>query len=269
MRTKASSVSETEEVPANIEFLTSSKNRVVVLRALTEGDTEAPELRRELGMPRSTFRRVLSELQERKYVEKSGAEFAATPLGEYVEEHFSEYTSRMNTVERLSEFYEHVPPSEIDIDFETLAESELFLSESYNPHAPVERFIEALNEGGNLRGLAPVISNVYTEAYRNVLLERDADSEVVFSRKIAEALLSRQEEMFHDIVENCLTQSYVYDGGFELGLGIVDGTVYVGSYDDDGIMRGLLENDTDEALSWAEGYYESHKQDVEPFESYL
>jgi len=269
MRTKKTDLAGGEGVPDSIEFLTSSKNRIVVLRALTEGNVEAPELRRELGMPRSTFRRVLSELQERKYVEKKGSTYAATPLGEYVEEHFSGYISRMNTVERLSEFYEHVPPSEIGVDFETLAESEVVLSESYNPHAPVERFIEALDDGGKLKGLAPVISNVYTEAYRNVLLERDADSEVVFSKKIAEVLLSRQEEMFHDIVENCLTQSYVYDGGFELGLGIVDGTVYVGSYDADGIMRGLLENDTDEALAWAEGYYESHKQDVEPFESYL
>lgn len=257
------------EVPDNIEFLTSSKNRVVVLRALTEGTVEAPELRRELGMPRSTFRRVLSELQERKYVEKNGSRYAATPLGEYVEEHFSDYTSKMDTVERLSEFYEHVPTSEIDIDFETLAESNVILSESYNPHAPVERFLDALDQGGELNGLAPVISNVYTQAYRNVLLERDADSEVVFSKKIAEALLSRQEEMFHDIIENCLTQSYVYEGEFELGLGIVDGTVYVGSYDSDGIMRGLLENDTEEALAWAVEYYESHKQDVEPFESYL
>jgi hypothetical protein len=34
-------------------------------------------------------------------------------------------------------------------------------------------------------------------------------------------------------------------------------------------MRGLLENDTDEMLTWAEEYYESHKQEVEPFESYL
>ena len=257
------------DMPENIEFLTSSNNRVVVLSALTEGYSGAPELRRDLGMPRSTFRRVLSELRERKYVEKKGSRYTATALGEYVEEQFSGYISKMDTVERLSEFYEHIPPSEIGVDFETIVESDVVLSESYNPHAPVERFLDALDGGNELKGLAPVVSNVYTEAYRKALLEESAESEVVFSRKIAEALLSRQEEMFQDIIDNCLTQSYVYEGEFTLGLAIIDGSVFVGSYDDDGIMRGLLENDTDEALEWAEEYYESHKKDVEPFESYL
>lgn len=256
-------------VPENIEFLTSSHNRIVVLRALTNGAAEPAELRRELGMPRSTFRRVLSELQERRYVEKSRGCYEATSLGEYVESHFSDYLDRMSTVEKLSEFYEHVPPSEIDVEIETVAESELTLAESFNPHAPVERFLEALDEGDELRGLAPVVSNVYTEAYQKALLEDSDESEVVFSRKIAEALLARQEEMFQYIIDTCLTQSYVYDGEFTLGMAIIDGEVYIGSYDSDGIMRGLLENDTDEMLEWAEGYYESHKEEVEPFESYL
>jgi len=256
-------------VPDNIEFLTSSHNRVVVLRALTQGVEEPTELRRELGMPRSTFRRVLSELQDRRYVEKNGRGYTATPLGEYVEEHFSDYLDKMGTVEKLSEFYEHVPPSEIDVETETVAESDLVLSESFNPHAPVERFLEALDDGDTLRGLAPVVSNVYTEAYQKALLEDSAESEVVFSRKIAEALLARQEEMFEYVMETCLTQSYVYDGEFTLGLAIIDGKVYIGSYDNDGIMRGLLENDTDEMLSWAEDYYERHKKEVEPFESYV
>jgi predicted transcriptional regulator len=256
-------------VPDNIEFLTSSHNRVVVLRALAEGVAEPTELRRNLDMPRSTFRRVLSELQERRYVEKKGRGYVATPLGEYVEEYFSEYIDKMGTVEKLSEFYEHVPPSEIDVEIETVAESDLVLSESFNPHAPVERFLEALDDGDTLKGLAPVVSNVYTEAYQKALLEDSDDSEVVFSRKIAEALLARQEEMFEYVMETCLTQSYVYDGEFTLGLAIIDGEVFIGSYDNDGIMRGLLENDTDEMLTWAEEYYESHKQEVEPFESYL
>jgi len=257
------------EVPENIEFLTSSQNRVAVLRALKEGVAEPTELRRDLDMPRSTFRRVLSELQERRYVEKSGRGYVATPLGGYVEEHFSEYIDKMGAVEELSEFYEHVPPSEIDVGTETIAESEIILSGSFNPHAPVERFLEALDEGEKINGLAPVVSNVYTEAYEKALLEDSEESEIVFSRKIAEALLARQEEMFEYIMETCLTQSYVYDGEFTLGLGIIDGKVFIGSYDSDGIMRGLLENDTDEMLAWAEEYYESRMQDVEPFESFL
>jgi len=242
---------------------------VAVLRALTDERAEPAELRRDLGMPRSTFRRVLSELRERRYVKKNRGSYTATALGEHVEEHFSEYIDKMQTVEKLSEFYEYVPPSEIDVEIDTVAESELFLSESLNPHAPVKRLMEALDEGDELRGLAPVVSNVYTEAYQKALLEDSPESEVVFSKKIAEALLARQEEMFQYINETCLTQSYVYDGEFTLGLAIIDGSVYIGSYDSDGIMRGLLENDTDEMLAWAEGYYESHKQDVEPFDSYI
>ena len=256
-------------VPDNIEFLTSSHNRGVVLRSLKDGVAEPTELRRDLDMPRSTFRRVLSELQEKRYIEKRGRGYVATPLGEYVEEHFSEYINKMGTVEKLSEFYEHVPPSELDVGIGTVAESDIVLSESFKPHAPVERFLEALDEGEELRGLAPVISNVYTEAYKKALLEDSPESEVVFSKKIAEAMLARQEDMFEYIISECLTQSYVYDGEFTLGLAIIDGEVFVGSYDSDGIMRGLLENDTEEMVAWAEDYYERHKQEVEPFEEYL
>jgi len=178
-----------QRVPENIEYLTSSCNRVKVLGALTERAGEATELREDLGIPRSTFRRILSELEERGWVNRRDGVYRATPLGEYVETYFTECVEVMDTVDRLGEFYEYAPYSETGVGVETLAESDIVVSEDYRPHAPIEAYLDAVEEADEITAMSPVISELYSEKYYEAITESGTTVENVIRERVAETIL--------------------------------------------------------------------------------
>ena len=256
------------ELPDNMEYLTSSSNRITVLRALVNEPGKPAEMRDRLDMPRSTFQRILSELQERSWAEKQNGVYSATALGRYVESHFDDYLTTMNKLDELECFFEYVSFSEIDVSFDKLVESEITVSDTYSPHAPMERLLEALEDADEVRGLAPIITDSHAEAYHDAILD-GTHVENVVERTVADIIVSRYEGWFDEVRGSGRTETYIYEGSFPLGLTIMDETVFVGAYDDDGIARALLENDTDEMLEWAEKYHEKYKSKSEPVDAYV
>lgn len=254
-----------DRVPDNIEYLTSSCNRVKVLGALTERAGEARQLREEIGMPRSTFRRILSELEDRGWVERTDGVYHATPLGEYVEAYFTDCVDTMGTVDRLAEFYEYAPFSEIDVEFEVLAESRVVVSEDYRPHAPIEEYLRAVEEADEIRALSPVISELYSEKYYEAITQRGTRVENVIRDRVAETILENWRGRMEEVRGHGNTETYVYEGEIPFGLMVADGVVYLTGHDDGGVMQVLVVNDADEMVGWAEDYLESYKRDAEPF----
>lgn len=257
-----------EGLPENIEYLTSSYNRVAVLRSLCEDSGSPSEVRERLDIPRSTFRRVLSELEERNWVEKTEGTYSATPLGECVEGRFSDTINTTRRLDDLEVFFEHVPFEEIDVGFSTVADSEVTTSDSYSPHAPMEEFLDAVRESDRVRGIAPVITDTYAQTYYEQI-KRGTEIKNVIQESVAEAILSRYTDMFEEVSEMEETDTHVYEGEFPLGLAIIDDEVLVSSFDPDGIMRGLIRNDSEEMLEWAEGYFEKYLNESEPLENSL
>lgn len=256
-------------LPENIEYLTSSCNRVTVLRALADEPGKPAEVRERIDIPRSTFRRILTELQERNWVEKNGGVYAATPLGEYVEGYFTECLGKMETLDNLTCFFEYVSFSEIDIGFESLVGSEVTVSGSYSPHAPMERYLEALEDADEVKGLSPVITDAYAETFYEAILDGDVYVENILQKEVADAILSRYRGMLEDVRETGNTETYLYEAEFPFGLSVFDGKVFLGAYDEDGILRALLETDDEEVLKWAERKYNGYKRESAELDSYL
>lgn len=258
-----------DSVPENIEYLTSSCNRVKVLRELVDGSGKPEGLREGLGIPRSTFQRILSELQERNWAEKRGGEYTATELGEYVEEYFTDCVSEMSTLDRLERFFEHAPFSEVGVGVGVLSESEVVVSSSVRPHAPTERTLSDLEEADEFYGLAPVITDVHSRRFHEAILEGDTYIENVVQDSVVRTIVSRFDGRYEDVRGTEMTDTYVYEGEMPIGLGILDGTVHVSAFDDDGIARALIVNDTDEMLEWARGYHTRYEEEAVPMEEYL
>jgi len=255
-----------ETVPEGIEYLASSSNRVVALKAIVRDSGEPAELREGLEMPRSTFQRILSELQDRNWAEKSEGIYTATPLGEYVEGYFDDCVGTMSGLDKLSRFFEYVPFSEIGVGMETLVDSEITVSGSYSPHAPTERLIEALEDADGVRGLSPVITDRAFEAFSDAIADSGVTVKNVVEKKVADAIISRYTDRLDEIGETDETGTYVYDGEIPMGMMIIDDTVFVSAFDEDGIARVLLQNDTDRMLGWAEGYHDRYRRESEPLD---
>lgn len=256
-----------ESIPDNIEYLTSSSNRVAVLRSLVEGPGKPSELRDMLGIPRSTFQRILSELQDRNWAEKKDGSYSATPLGKYVEGYFSDCVETTSTLNRLEAFFEYVPFSEIDVGFEALVESEVTVPDTYSPHAPMERVLDALEDADEVRAVSHVITERASKAFHEAVLDGTTVVNVI-ERSVAESIFTRYDDRIEEVRGTGRTETHVYDSEFPFGLCIMDDTVFVSAYDDDGISRATLENDTDEMLEWAERYHERYRKEAESIENY-
>jgi predicted transcriptional regulator len=256
------------KVPDNMGYLTSSSNRVAVLRSLVNSPGSPNEVRNRLGIPRSTFQRILSELQERNWAEKKDGTYSATPLGKYVEGYFSDCVETMSTLDRLEAFFEYVPFSEIDVGFGTLVGSEVTVPDTYSPHAPMEKVLNAVEDADEVRAVSHVITESDSKAFHEAVLDGTTVVNVI-ERSVAETILSRYDDRMEEVRGTDRTETHVYDGEFPFGLSIMDDTVFVTAYDDDGISRTTLENDTDEMLEWAERYHEKQKKEAEPIGSYI
>ena len=254
-------------VPDNMGYLTSSPNRVAVLRSLVRSPGSPSEIRDRLGIPRSTFQRILSELQERNWAEKKDGAYSATPLGKYVEGYFSDCVETMSTLDRLEAFFEYVPFSEIDVGFEALVESEVTVPDTYSPHAPMERVLNALEDADEVRAVSHVITESASKAFHEAVLDGTTVVNVI-ERSVAETIFTRYDDRMEDVRGKDRTETHVYDGEFPFGLCIMDDTVFVSAYDDDGISRATLENDTDEMLEWAERYHERYRKEAESIGNY-
>jgi predicted transcriptional regulator len=257
-----------DKVPDNIEYLTSSCNRVKLLRELVEASGKPEQLREGLGIPRSTFQRILSELQERNWAKKRDGAYTATELGEYVEEHFTDCVSEMSTLNRLERFFEHAPFSEVGVGVGVLSESEVILSSSTKPHAPTERMLSDLEEADEFYGVCPVVTNMHSKRFHEAILDSTYVENVV-QGTVMDTILSRFDGRYEDVRGTDMTDTYVYEGEMPIGLGIMDGTVHVSAFDDDGIARALIVNETDEMLEWARGYHARYEEEADPVEEYL
>ncbi len=75
-----------------IEYLARSENRLVVLRTLATEPMARDALREETGGSRQTLARILSELEERGWVDRAGVDYRATTLGAYLAREFEAFT---------------------------------------------------------------------------------------------------------------------------------------------------------------------------------
>lgn len=266
---KLESMQEPEMIPDDMDFLTSSKNRFRVLRALVDGPWEPSELRKRLDVPRSTFRRILSELEDRQWAENTEAGYKTTPLGTYVADFFSESVEKMNKVDKLSVFFEEVPTSEIGVDFDIIAGSEVTVQEPYSPHAPMEHLLSSLEETDKIRGFAPIITDAYANAYYEAINENGTEVEHVLSEDVARIIKRRYPEQMKEAIDTGRTETYVYEGDFPLGITLFDDTVLLYSLDENGVMKAILENNNDELYDWAENYYRNYREQSKPFENYF
>lgn len=87
----------------DIAFLGNSENRVAVLEYLVDAPRSRDQLCDEIDASRAPIARVLRDLASRRWIERPGTAYAATPLGEWVCEEFTRLADDIAAERRLRE----------------------------------------------------------------------------------------------------------------------------------------------------------------------
>jgi predicted transcriptional regulator len=248
-----------------IAFLANSENRVEVLEHLHEEPRTRNELAEATSFSRVTLGRILDDLEARNWIARDGRAYAATPLGEWVTEEFTELVDRLGPERDLREAVRWLPTRRIDFDPSVFADATVTVPEPGHSHRPVNRFAELIGSASTARGFG-VATLAATNA--ETLFRRSRagmDAEIIYPPSVASAILDTDPDA---------AEAAVASGGLTVlvhadppcGLYVFDDRVILGGYDGSGVLRTVLDSGTPEAVAWGESVYRSVRRGARPFD---
>jgi predicted transcriptional regulator len=234
-----------------------------VLEALREaGSMDRRELEQHLDVSKSTVHRFTRSLRENGLIERSGGEFALTPLGEVCAAEATAFDTAIETAWKLAPVLRAASVHGIDFDVAAFTDATVTTAAPGNPYRPVSRFMTLVEETDTLHGLDPASIN---PLHMDTIYERivgGMTTDAVFpSAVVAELLTANPERAERAFASGNLTLRVHDDLPF--GLIICDNRVGVGIYDDDtGLLRTYADTAAPAAHEWAESVYTTYRDEA-------
>jgi predicted transcriptional regulator len=254
----------------DIEFLVSSNHRVGVLNALNRGSCDRDELRTVTGASSPTMGRILTDFQDRHWIERDGKTYQLTGLGEFVADQFAEFMGAMTYQRRLRELWPWLPHEIDGFSIELFTDVVVSQPGPGYPYKPIERLTELITTTGTMRGfgMALLKSGNLEPFFDHVL--NGLKCEYIYPPAIFEELLSWDEET---VIETATRANYTVLLHDDLplddrcGICLFDDRVSICCYDaETGTLQSLVDTGSDEMRMWAESYYEQFRDEARPLD---
>jgi predicted transcriptional regulator len=256
-------------------YLLRSDNRVAVLRTLAT----APRTRRELadatGATRVTLSRILSEMEERRWVERDGDEFRVTPLGATLAEEVARLERTAETVERLQDVVQWLPLDALDVDVRDFADARVTLADESDPTSPGRRYASVLGDADRIQVLSSAAKPDAIRVHRKAVERTDQSFEIIHTTRAVDAIAADPEmrSWVRAIMDSGQGTYYHTEGPVPCNLLVADGTAVFSLVDDRGTRPGIVESDADPVVAAARSTFDDVREaatelDDEAFESW-
>jgi predicted transcriptional regulator len=245
----------------DVAFLARSENRVDVLATFGPEAISRPVLQETAGVERVTLGRILGDFEDRGWVEKTGGEYALTPLGEMVAGDFEHLLTTVRTARKLESVVRWLPTDEMAFDLRHLGGADITLPTRADPAAPTRVAGQRLRATADVRLLMSVVVAEVVEACASAVASSDQRFEAVFTPAVLETIVgdptmaARAQAMMasEDVA------IYRTDGEVPHIMGLLDDVVAFGVTDDENLPRAYLETSDATVREWAESTYERHR----------
>lgn len=251
-----------------IEFVASSKNRVGVLDALAERDRDRADLQSTTGAHASTIGRVLGDLEERRWIERTGPTYELTPLGEFVAERFAALREAMATEGKLRDVWQWLPREMEGFSVDLFADAVVSYPGPGYPYEPLDRVIQLVEESDSMFAFgATVYKSVANEAFCQAILD-GMDVEYVFTPAVLAATVDWNPDLFERAAARDHCTVLVHDDlpdETRCGIDIFDDRVAICCHDSETrAMRAWIDTDALEAREWAWSVFERYRRTARP-----
>ena len=252
----------------DIEFLVSSAHRVGVLDTLTSGPCGRGDLRDATGASSPTMGRILTDFQDRHWIERDGTTYQLTELGEFVAHQFAVFTDAMTYQRRLREVWPWLPHEVGGFSIELFTDVVVSQPGPGYPYKPVERLTELITATSTMRGFGmALLKSGNLEPFFDHILD-GLECEYIYPPTVFEELLSWDEEL---VVETATRTNYtvlLHDTlplEDRCGICLFDDRVSICCYDPaTGALQSLVDTGSDEMCAWAESHYEQLRDEARP-----
>jgi predicted transcriptional regulator len=249
-----------ESALEEIEFLALSPNRVATLRHLAA----EPHTRRELveltGASQPTLGRILSDFEERSWIERDGSTYRATVTGKLVSQGFGDLVSILETDVELRPVVRWLPTEAITFDLSHLTTATVTTPSRVRPNAPVTRALDLVEEASTVR----IVSYAFNEQSLEVVAERTAAGdqrfEGVFSESAIDALAddSQLRARLRELLTADAASVRIVEEPVPVAMTVTDSVVHLFLRDDSGVLRASVDVDEPAVHAWATDLFERY-----------
>lgn len=252
----------------DIEFLVGSNHRVGVLEALAEHPCERDELRTVTGASSPTMGRILSDFEDRRWIEREGQTCHLTGLGRFVADRLEEFLDAMSVERRLRDVSPWLPYELDGFSVELFTEAVVSYPGQGYPYEPLDRNVQLVEETETVRGFGMVLlkASVLEQHFEAVL--DGLECEFIYSPDVFETMLDWSPETVAEAVRQDNYTVLLHDSLPQrdwCGICLFDDRTSVCCYEPDtGMLRSLVDTGAPEAYTWGEGLFEQYRREARP-----
>lgn len=234
------------------------------LSALIEQPRSKCDLEDELDGSRSTLDRALRELADANLATYEDGVWKPTPLGR------CSYKMREAYLERLENLAEAAPlfnklSSGSPADCAFVIGADVYESYPSMPDAVMQTLLDSVEGAQEVSVVTPVIVTGFAEEfYERVRSSENYSLDLLVPPNVFERTRAAFPGLTDELLDDENVSLHTASIPFSFGLWIVDSAeAGIIVFTDQGV-RGILVNDTTQALDWATDQYERVKQDADP-----
>ncbi|MDL0122860.1 helix-turn-helix transcriptional regulator [Halobacterium salinarum] len=241
------------------------ERRYEILQQLIDSPVTKPELVEKLETSRSTIDRGINDLVAVDCVTAQNGEYRATTAGHLALREHSRYRETSQAVQETTDLLNHLP-AETGLDVDLLDGATVSMAEDHAPDQALLPTIDIFDRATRLRGLAPVVLNFYPNLLSNRLGESELTVEIVAETAVLSTLPDIPSLSGASLSELDGLTLYETGDGLPYALWLMDTPEgsYAGitAYESGGVA-GVLINDTDAAVQWAQEQYEQYRENAQ------
>ena len=257
-----------DDVLEDMAYLSRSGNRLRLLAEITKGSYTPRKLAELTDIPRSTLRRILAELVERGWAERTtDGEYVATRTGENVSGETERYVRAINAIHTLGEAVSWLPKEELTIGLHHFNDATVQRPEPNAVGAADTRLIDLFQVSEDFTCL---VNTAPTVGLEQTMVESVVDGDLQAKHIItADELdvLRRDDDRsarWRKYVE-AGANLYCYDGSIPCILLIFDETVLLADRRLESIE--FIETENEVVRSWGHDLVEVHRKKSEPLDA--
>lgn len=232
--------------------------RAAVLERLDDRAQHKCELTDQLDVSRQTVNRAVRELESVAIAERTPDGYRLTLVGSLAYQEFSALLDRFEWLSLAGDLLAHLP-TDTEFDLDMLAGAEIIHARHPTPHEPIRAFEQAITETDHVVGYSPVVFPQYVSLFHDQILNTATEVELHLDTSLIEQLwVNYDGELGEALSEPNVTIYHASEiDRPNLGVSLLDdSSVWIGIYDVQGNVQGMIITESDRAVEWARVSFE-------------